>query len=127
MIAGAANSPAVNQSALRLGFILRRFANGGGLQLGMIGEQIFLQNFYFVVRKIGFGEVRPLLKNYNAETIGGKFLGENAASSAGTDDDEVDGFRIFVLGLIDLHFLFVSAAGSLVDARCVALAGCQPG
>jgi len=49
VIAGATNRAAITSARWRLGFILRRFAKSVGLQLGMIGELIFLQNFYFVV------------------------------------------------------------------------------
>ena len=99
-----------------------RFANGGGLQLGMIGEQIFLQNFDFVVRKILFVQIGTLLQNNYAEAVGGKFFGQNAASGAGTHDDEIDGVGSFVFGLIDFHFFSASFV-----AAATAVAGCQPG
>ena len=122
MVAGTADGAAVNKSALRLGFILRRFSKGIGLQFGMIGEQVFLQNFDFIVRKIGFGKVRALFEDDDAEAVGGKFFGEHAARGAGPHDDEVHGIGSFVLGLIDLHCLSAS-----FFAERAAGAACQPG
>src|SRR5256885_14676611 len=69
MDAGAADATSVNQSALRLGFFLGGLAEGTGLQLGMIGQKVFANNLDFVVREIGFGEVRALLKDHDAEAV----------------------------------------------------------
>ena len=54
MHAGAAHAASIDQRALLLGFILRRFAKRGGLQLGMIGQQVFAQHADFVVGVIRF-------------------------------------------------------------------------
>src|SRR5437899_12413297 len=105
MVAGAADGAAVNESTLRLGSVLGRFAKSVGLQFGMIGEQVFLQNLDFVVREIGFGKVRTLFEDDDAEAVGGKFFGEHAARGAGPHYDKVHGLGSFVLGLIDLHCL----------------------
>ena len=88
----------------------------------MIGEQVFLKNFDFVVRKIGFGKVRPLFEDDDAEAVGGKFFGEHAARGAGPHDDKVHGLGSFVLGLIDLHCLSAS-----FSTERAAGAACQPG
>src|SRR5262249_28086873 len=45
VIARAADGTPVNESALRLGFLVRRLAEGVWLQLRMIGQKIFLQDF----------------------------------------------------------------------------------
>ncbi len=118
MVAGAADGAAIDQSALRPGFVLGRFAESGGLQFWFVGEQIFGENLDFVVHEIFFGEVRTLLEHHHAETVGGKFLGENAAGGAGTNDDEIDCVGRFIFGRIGLHFL---------SASLCAEAGCQPG
>ena len=127
VIAGAADGAAVNQSALRLGFVLGRLAESIGLQLGMIGEQIFLQHFDFVVDEIfGFVEVRPLFEHHDAETVGGKFLGQNAAGGAGTNDHKIDDVGSLVFGLIGRHCLssFRGASGAI---RCCESAGLPAG
>ncbi len=68
---GATDGAAVNKRALRFGFFVRRFAKCIGLQLGMIGEQVFVEDLDFVVREIRFGEVGTLFKDHDAETVGG--------------------------------------------------------
>ena len=123
MVAGPANRSPIHQRPLRLGFILRSLAKAIRLQLGMIRQQVFLQNFDFIVNKIFFDEIRPLLENHNAETVGGKFFRKNAAGRAGTHNDKIDCFRSLVLGLRGFHGL----SGSFVAATCVTFAGCQPG
>ncbi len=89
MHASAADEPTIDQRPLRFSLFLRSFAKGIGLQLGMIGEQILLENFYFVMDEILFREVRPLFENYHAETVSGQLFGENASGSARTDDDKI--------------------------------------
>ena len=86
--------------------------------MGLIGQEIFVEDFYFVVSEIGFGEIRALLENDDAEAVGGKLLGQDAAGGAGADDDEIDFVGSLVLGLVGPHVLFFSASGGL---------GCQPG
>src|ERR1700682_31428 len=98
MHAGAADQAAVNESALRLCFLVGRLAEGSGLQLGLVGEQIFADDFFFVMDEVGLGEVRTLLENDNAESVGGKLFGEDAAGSSGTDDDEINFVGSFVFG-----------------------------
>src|ERR1700719_1933443 len=68
--AGAAHASSINYRALLFCFILRGLAKSSGLQLGMIGQQVFAQNFYFVVRVVRFGEIRPLLQHHYAESVG---------------------------------------------------------
>src|ERR1700730_6350440 len=115
--AGAAYAASVNEGALRLGFFVGRFAEGSGLKLGLVGEQIFVEDFYFVVDEIGFGEIWPLFKYDDAKTVGGKFLGHDAASGAGANDNEIDFVGRFVFRQIGLHALVFSGSGGL---------GCQP-
>jgi len=74
------------------------------------------KNFEFIVSEIRLGEVRPLLEDDNAETIGGKLLGENAAGRAGSHNEEIHFVGRFVGHLGLAHFLSVSAGR-----------GCQPG
>ena len=68
----------------------------------------------FVVGKIGLVKVRSLLEHDDAKTICGKFLGQNATGSTGTNDDEIHFVRSFVLHSAGCHFFS-------------ALADCQPG
>ena len=114
--AGATDASAVYQRALRLGFVIRRLAECGWLKLWMVGELVLTEDFNFVVREIRFGQVGALLQNDNAETVGGKFLGEDSAGRAGADNDEIHFVGSLVFGLVDHHFLSASFA-----------AGCQPG
>ncbi len=127
VIAGAADGAAIHQSALQLGFILGRFAESVGLQLGMIGELIFLQNFDFVVREVFFLEVGALFEHHDTEAVGGKFFGQNATGGARTDDYEIDGIGSFVGGLIDFHFWSASFLAACFDDAVTEPAGCQPG
>jgi len=90
MHTGAADEAAVHESALLFGCIARSFTESIGLQLGVIGEQILLQNFDFVVDEIIFCEVGPLFENDYAEAVAGQFLGENAAGGTGADDYKID-------------------------------------
>jgi hypothetical protein len=69
MDAGATDQATVNQRALRLGFFIGSFAEGVGLQLGVIGKQIFVQNFYFVMGEVGFGEIGHLFQDQDAKSI----------------------------------------------------------
>src|ERR1700676_2213537 len=115
--AGAADAPSVNNGALRLSLFAGRFAERSGLQLRLIGQQIFADDFGFVVDEVGLSEVRTLLENHDAEAVGGKLLGHNAAGRAGTDDDEIDFVGSFVFRKIGRHALDFSASGGL---------GCQP-
>ena len=66
----------------------------------MIGQKIFLEDFDFVVNEIRFGEVRTLLEHDDAKAVAGKFLGQDAAGGARTDDDEIDFVGRLVLGLL---------------------------
>ncbi len=118
MDAGAADQASVDEGALRLGFFVRGLAESVGLKLGMIGEEIFAEDFYLVVSKVGLGEVGPLLEHDYAKTVRRKLLGKDAAGRAGADDDEVDFVGGFVLGLVGPHDLVLSACPE---------GGCQPG
>src|SRR3984893_4559202 len=115
--AGATDTTAINEGALRLGFFVWRFAEGSGLQLWLVGEQILVEDFYFVVDEVGFGEVRALLEDDDAEAVGGKCLGNDPASSPGADNNEIDFVGRFVSRQIGLHALVFPASGGL---------GCQP-
>ena len=58
-----------------------------------------------------------LLEDYYAKTIGGKFLGHDAASGAGADDYEINFVGSFIFRRVDSHALVFSASGGV---------GCQP-
>ncbi len=115
--AGAADAAAVDEGALGLGLFVGRFAEGSGLKLGLVGEQVFADDFYFIVDEIGFGQIRTLLEDDDAEAVSGELLGHDAACSARADDDEIDFVRRFVFGEIGVHALDFPASGGL---------GCQP-
>ncbi len=66
---GATDAPAIGDRALLLRFVIRSFTEGIRLQFGMIREQVFLQDFDFVVREIGFREVGALLEDDNTKTV----------------------------------------------------------
>src|SRR6202022_432066 len=100
--AGATDTTAINEGALRLGFFVWRFAEGSGLQLWLVGEQILVEDFYVVVDEVGFGEVRAMLEDDAAEAVGGKFLGRDAASSHEGDNNESVLVGRFVCGQIGL-------------------------
>src|SRR5712672_1825077 len=68
--AGAADEASVHERALGLGFFVGRFAERGGLKRGLVGEEIFVDDFYFVVNEIGFGEIGTLLKHDDTKAIG---------------------------------------------------------
>src|SRR5580704_12320021 len=118
MRARAADQAAVDQSALRFGFVLGRFSKSCWLKLRMIRQKILVEDFYFVVNKIFLGEVRALFENDHVEAVAGQFLGEDAAGGTGADDDEIDFISCFVFGLIEHHDLVFSPSGGF---------GCQPG
>ena len=112
MYAGAADTAAVDKRALRLGSFIGRFANGGRLQLGMIRKLVQGHDFDFVVGEIGFCQIRTLLENHDAKTVGGKLLGQDAARGSGAHNDEVHFIRSLVFGLVCGHFLPASFASS---------------
>ena len=64
-----------------------------------------------VMREVAFVQERPLLEDDDTESVGGKFLGEDAAGGAGSDDDEIDyvGGAVFRLNQFG-HFF--SSAGT---------------
>jgi hypothetical protein len=117
MDAGATDQAAVDDRALGLGFFVGRLAKRVGLQLGMIRKQVFAQYLYFVVGEVGFGKVRALLQDYNAEAVFRQFLGDDAAGGPGAYDHEIDFVRRLVLRLFGGHDLVLSVA---------VFAGCQP-
>ena len=112
MHAGPAHAAAINKCALGLGLFVGRFANRRRLLLGMIGELVQRQNFDFVVREIGFAQVRALLKDHDAKTVRRKLFSQNAAGSAGADDHEIHFVRSLVLGLVHGHFFSASFISS---------------
>src|SRR6266436_1344869 len=115
--AGAADATTVKDGALGLGFFGGRLAERGGLKFGLVGQQILADDFHFVVDEIGLGQIRTLFQNDDAKAVFGEFLGHDATSGAGADDDEIDFVGSFVFGKIELHALVFSASGGL---------GCQP-
>ena len=82
----------------------------------MIGELVLSQDFNFIVREIRFQQIGALLQHNNAEAVGRKFLGKNAAGSARADDYKIDFVGSLVFRLIGHYFFSASRA-----------AGCQPG
>src|SRR6266576_3845080 len=86
MHAGPAHAAAINKCALGLGL--------------------------FVVREIGFAQVRALLKDHDAKTVRRKLFSQNAAGSAGADDHEIHFVRSLVLGLVHGHFFSASFISS---------------
>jgi hypothetical protein len=88
---------------MALGFVLRRLAERSGLKFRVIRELVPLHDLYFIVREIGFGEVRPLFKHHHAKAISGKFFRKHAPGCARTNDDKIDFVRGPVLGLIHRH------------------------
>src|SRR5712672_31192 len=115
--AGAADEASIDEGTLGLGFFVGRFAERSGLELGLVGQEIFVDNFYFVVNEIGFGEIRALLKHDDAKSVGGKLLSHDAAGGSGADDYEIDLVGGFIFRCVDSHALVFSASGGL---------GCQP-
>src|SRR6267154_6255248 len=115
--AGAADEASIDEGALGLGFFVGRFAERGGLELGLVGEEIFVDDFYFVVNKIRLGEIRALLEHDDAKAVGGKLLGHDAAGGSGADDYEIDFIGSFIFRRVDSHALVFSASGGF---------GCQP-
>ena len=113
--AGAADASPINQGTLRLGFFVGRLAERIRLKFRMVGELVLGQDFDFVVAKIGFRQVRALLQDNHAKTVGRKLLGEDAAGRARAHDDKVHFVGSLVVGLVDRHFFSASFA-----------TGCQP-
>src|SRR5260370_1363130 len=60
---------AIGHRALLLRFVIRSLTEGVWLQFGMIREQVFLEDFDFVVREIGFREVGALLEDDDTKTV----------------------------------------------------------
>src|SRR6267154_4998380 len=109
--AGAADEASIDEGALRLGFFVGRFAERSGLELGLVGEEIFVDNFYFVVNEIGFGEIGTLLEHDDAKAVGGKLLGHDPAGGAGADDYEIDFVGSLIFRRVESHALVFSASG----------------
>src|SRR5216683_2316119 len=94
--AGAADAATVKDGALGRGFFVGRLAERSGLKFGLVGEEIFFDDFYFVVDEVGLGQIRALFQNDDAEAVFGELLGHDAAGSARADDDEIDFVGRFV-------------------------------
>ena len=88
-----------------------------GCVLRMIRQQVFVENLDFVVRKIRFGQVRSLLQHHDAKSVLRKFLRDDPAGRARSDDDEIHLIRCLVLRHVERHDCPLPDAG---------LIGCQP-
>ncbi len=118
MHAGAADQTAIDEGSLRLGCFGRSLAKSIWLELGVIGEEVFVKDFDFVVREVGFGEIRALFQHDHAKSVFGQFLGKNATGCAGPHDDKVYFVGGLVFRLLGGHDLALSEAPG---------AGCHPG
>ena len=58
--------------------------------------------------EIGFGQVRTLLEDNDAEPVGGKLFGQDTPSGARTDNDKVHFVGGLVFGLVYVHFFSAS-------------------
>src|SRR5260370_42459049 len=113
MHAGAADEASIDEGALGLGLFVGRFAERSGLELGLVGEEIFVDDFYFVVNEIGFREIGALLKHDDAKTVSGKLFVHDAAGGSGADDYAIDFVGGFIFRRVYSHALVLSAYGGL--------------
>src|SRR5690242_18975167 len=88
----------------QLGFLICGFAERVGLQGVIVGNHLApnswrIENIFeaqFIMREVGFMEVRALFQNHNFKSRCGKFFGYYAPSATGSHNDKVHRSFVFV-------------------------------